>query len=667
MTKLVVLDHSLTGIGGHNYEQAVQVLLAAEQLGYEPVLATNRQFRRSDLLPAHWRLFPVFRDESFDCLSDYPLDMWGRRLESSHGAPCERVARKAEGETRGWARRWWGPTRHGRRIARFARSCAQFAQAVELGADDQVLMPTASLFDMLGLVRYLRTAGAMSAVRWHALFHYGYLAGREPDYAAQEDRTERVGRQLDYLVRTIPPGVLYLYGTTEKLARQYNRLGLVRFRVLPFPVDPCVWQGSSRGSADGPFRITCAGYLRREKGKMRAGQFVRSLWDDEIASGRLQLVAQTNKRQARRMLPARPKKSLVRALADLRCRGIRACSDGGGGSLGSERPPLPCTVPRQFKTNLAQTDRDPIVWLKHPLSREAYRDVIRQTDAAVFLHEGDAYYARCSGVLVDVLAAGVPVLVPAASWLSRQISESIYEHLDELPGAATVLRRMTADQLKWLTPRKPPAGSPGAPLDFGGHREATVCEAPVPAGASSLLVSFGWDEREEAGVYMRVRLEEQVGVSSVYGRASTIDLEPRRHGSRVSALLPLSDSAARVRLTFANAYCDLPTSIRDPALQFIAPPACGSLMHAAGKVGLIFTTVDQLPALIRNVREHYVHYRQSARRFAESWRPRHNARLIVQSLRDVEHADACASPGQERGDAACAGPTAPAYPIRRSA
>ena len=165
-------------------------------------------------------------------------------------------------------------------------------------------LPTASLFDLLGLARFLQaTPDALPGVVWHASFHYGFMEGREPDYEMQMESRLKIHRQLEYLLENLPADRVRFYGTTDKLVQQFNRLGLARFEVLPFPADGDVFQNSDRGRANRPFRITCAGYLRREKGKSHAGKFVQGIWKDELSTGRMQLVAQTNRRQVQRMLP----------------------------------------------------------------------------------------------------------------------------------------------------------------------------------------------------------------------------------------------------------------------------------------------------------------------------------------------------------------------------
>src|SRR5262245_14652597 len=64
MQKFVLVDHSLKDLGGHYYRYASCVLAAAERAGFQPVLATHRDFHEFDALPRTWTAHAVFRDKS---------------------------------------------------------------------------------------------------------------------------------------------------------------------------------------------------------------------------------------------------------------------------------------------------------------------------------------------------------------------------------------------------------------------------------------------------------------------------------------------------------------------------------------------------------------------------------------------------------------------------
>ena len=400
MARFVVLDHSLIGVGGHHYEQAVQILQAADRLGLEPVLAANMRFTQRQLLPPHWQVLTVFADESHDCLADYPLDTRG--LPLSTGGP-EAGTQPAERWPRvglDAVRQKWRSYQHRRRTERFAWGCAAIHAQIALQGGDHVFIPTTSLFDLLGLARSCKRTKASAKSCGMGCFTTASCRG------ASRSMPNKRRWNARSVVNSNTCCSISRAGDCDSMAPRKdwpsNTIAclLSEFEVLPFPVDAHALRGTELPATSRKLRLTCAGFLRREKGKVLASRFVEGLWSNELAAGHMQLVVQTNRRQALRMLPRN------------------------------------AVVPMDFKSALSDTDTDPIVWLRHPLTREAYIDLIRQSDMAVFLHEDRAYYTRCSGVLVEMLAGGVPVLVPAGSWLADQVSESIYEHLDGLRSTA---------------------------------------------------------------------------------------------------------------------------------------------------------------------------------------------------------------------------------------
>ena len=139
MTRFVVLDHSLTSVGGHHYEQAVQVLLAAERLGYEPVLATHRHFNQRDLLPSHWRVLPVFPDVSSTSLRPYPLDTQGRMLKLDDSTVACLHQKETAFKFVSIFQRRSERARYRRRIERFSEAISRVDAETRFGASDQVL------------------------------------------------------------------------------------------------------------------------------------------------------------------------------------------------------------------------------------------------------------------------------------------------------------------------------------------------------------------------------------------------------------------------------------------------------------------------------------------------------------------------------------------------
>ena len=64
-------------------------------------------------------------------------------------------------------------------------------------------------------------------------------------------------------------------------------------------------------------------------------------------------------------------------------------------------------------------------------------------------YEADNYYARSSGILVECLAAGIPVVVPSATWLSRQFIREVYRHQESLHQAMKSTEFFSDSEILW--------------------------------------------------------------------------------------------------------------------------------------------------------------------------------------------------------------------------
>jgi glycosyltransferase involved in cell wall biosynthesis len=75
------------------------------------------------------------------------------------------------------------------------------------------------------------------------------------------------------------------------------------------------------------------------------------------------------------------------------------------------------------------------------LDTETYHRWLSMADVGLFLYEPARYVARCSGVLLEMLARGIPVIVPDDCWLAHQVRMAgghrsigfIYQDRAEIP------------------------------------------------------------------------------------------------------------------------------------------------------------------------------------------------------------------------------------------
>lgn len=573
MTKFILIEHSLKDVGGHHYDYAVHILQAAERAGYDIVLATHRQFRHQAQLPRTWKVLPMFR---FDVYSKYAITSGSAR--NPIFVFNDRNLRSRNALVDWWnPRNWFEKRRYQckRRLESFASTCEQLFQVVRLKSGDIVFLSTVSEYELQGLAKFLRRAPDTARAHWHLQFHHDILDGLEPSREQQGRRLQDVRRLFEQTLGPIRGHSLTFHTTTAPLAAQYNRLGTETFSELPYPVNPEFCAPGRTRVANEPLQITCAGGMRREKGKHDMAALVSQLWKPYLASGRAQFRIQACKGSFRRLL------------ADQRQFGVDTRS-------GKERPPL--------------------LRIPHPLGLREYLRLHHTSDIGLFLYDSKRYYTRCSGILVEMLAAGVPVIVPAGCWLAEQIAEPTYRYLDQVRKEIPPVDRLGFSDVQWESPLA------GKVLSFGGS-SAVHGEVPVPRHAEALLVRFRHCGPVEPGGYVQIRAEqysaqhERLDVSE-----STLGYRADRH---VGTPFSLNDRTVRVRLAWKTAYEGGDFQLADLELGFLAGHEHENRIPLAA-VGLAAANQRMIPKLFAEMVTHYDHYRQTAESFAHEWFRQHS-------------------------------------------
>jgi hypothetical protein len=204
--------------------------------------------------------------------------------------------------------------------------------------------------------------------------------------------------------------------------------------------------------------------------------------------------------------------------------------------------------------------------------------------------------------------AGVPVLVPAGSWLAEQIEPHNQLWLDEC--AAT------------LAPLQ--AATDGSSLD-------------VPSGAGSLLLSFAWEVPAAPGRYLRVRVAsgEQVVATRILGARAG------GQGVRLLLAVPAGTTALSLRL---DAAWEPGAAAPARFLGWQASIAC----LPWGRVGLALAGPEQLPGCIEELLAQHAHYRAGAREQAAACGQLHSAARVVEALHAATITAGLPTAGRER-------------------
>jgi glycosyltransferase involved in cell wall biosynthesis len=621
MAKFIMLDHSLYGVGGHHYAYAANVLRAAEAMGHEIVLIAHAGFRPPADLPTSWRLIPAFTRDAYHGFSVFDGNEQSLRSMIS----LYPQAKSLGGRTWDWLQaniNWRNVSRtHRRRVRQrrknlrqtshvldqFVRECDEAFKLFDVCAGDTVFVPTLTEFDLKWIVMFLARRPNLSGTPWHLQFHFNFLEGREPEYSTQCEQLEAMRKHFAAQIAHVPDHRLLFYTTTRPLAAQYERLGVGPFQPLPYPVtsESSVRNAEpARVKAHRRFRLTCGGCVRPEKGYEWLNSAVADLWDDYFAPGRLQLVIQTDVKNLPLSLPRR------------------------------QRP--------QFVDDIARVESAdaPVVCVRGPLPADDYARLIQAADIGLFLYDSRRYYTRCSGVLLEMLSAGVPVIVPAGCWLSAQIAEEVSSHLDALLPSLSTVKHLSAAEAGWrpmsiASVRASGDQPPGIPtatkirdaVVFGGTDDVASCTLRLPVSATDLGLRLTWPDSSPPGVYVRLVSRQFDASGRSVATYSTI-LEQRADHQATPALVHLRGNAARVELILENAFNDS-TVVADVDLTFVA--ADGHC--AAGASGLIAADRGQLPELLADLTQNYAHYRQTATAFAKQLTWNHLPERTVAALK----------------------------------
>jgi hypothetical protein len=676
--RFVLIDQSIAGLAGHHHEYAVHVLRAARRAGYEPVLATNIAFAETgEKLP--WKTIPVYHHgywESegaprFDVIAAllrgvsnvrfrarfakrYSLAglLWSVRDNLTgfiglqmlrRGDPVgllplvvlavilktarflitlallpvallvflwrfalrllrfgrfpKSYARNLTADVRDagtfvhrlfeqrlvWMQ-WLQRRRH---RDGFRKDTATLLHTIGAGQGDVIFVPTISATEMAGLADLLAEGGTAAEAEWRLLFRRNLFPGRDLKGDLKDQHTLQVEQAFQESAAKLRGARVRFYTDTEELTRQYNQMNLFEFQTVPIPH---THQALEPRRGESPLRILYMGDARSEKGYHFIPDLIENLWDDYVASGKVEFHLQSNFN-----IPQGEPKAVI---ARQRLEALAAKAPGA------------------------------VRLYTDPFTSDEYRELLLSGDLNLLFYEPGNYFARSSGILVESLSAGIPVIAPAATWLTRQFREPVTEWQRLLPEQMIVVRERTAQQLRWRA-----HGNPDANQSEGGELLITTA-APtyswvrVPPGSSYLLMRLAAKERESGELRVYV---DQIDTfkASLPGAVERI-VETDEQG-RAVLLLPIHRQAVRLWLSLKPAKAGASERLKTVEIFFLAPRPG----HAAPPLSVIGSAYDdpgEIEWRLRELLDHHAHYAATARAFATGWRERHNAARLVEVL-----------------------------------
>lgn len=406
MTQLFILDHSLIRPGTHHYTQAIGFAGAAKRRGMVPIVAGHLRFDPGPW-PVGCEAVPTFRDWTYSGFSVCathrpgpplnPLDSQSRRLfgrdEASESTSSAGDAMTAMGRSgmrsslRSGLGEWlrlpmaWRHRRRGLRVTRsMIASLQRFFDAHPWQDGDQVLMPTVTEFDLVGVTEYLARTPRAQAIPWHFVFHFPLVIGPWMDDAVQRQRIETMRQHFKKLLGRLREGCVHLHATTDALIEQYRMLDVGPVDYAPAPAT--VWprcEIDKQVDEARPLRVLCAGGLREEKSQALLAGVIEDLAGDDFFGGRIAIWVQSKK--------------------------IESLREVGRGRDWYRADPLGQLPPASAR----------LVHVPHPLPVDGFARLMGIADVAMLPYDNSFYASVSSGVMGECLASGIPTVVTAGT------------------------------------------------------------------------------------------------------------------------------------------------------------------------------------------------------------------------------------------------------------
>jgi hypothetical protein len=482
---------------------------------------------------------------------------------------------------------WW---RQYQGLVAFHKDTERLLREVPAGRGDIVFIPTLSGVELMGLSELLkkRTPGPS----WHLLFRRDIYPGREAGYPAEEWRVQGLRNSILGSAPKWKGHDVRFYTDTDELTKQHNRLGTVRFQTVPIPHTHR--QIESQGREVRPLRCVYVGDARREKGYHWIPRIVEDLWTDYVATGRLTFHLQSN--------------------------------------FNVPQGEPEAVIAREQLEQLARRKAGAVELIKQPLTSEQYKKFLLGGDINLLLYDENNYYARSSGILVESLTAGMPVIVPAGSWLARQFLPAVYSWQTGLRDRSTIIRSYRLEDLRWQvhgSARTNPvvANQLNATQDgkaFTWIRINSVAgKQPAP---THMVIELHYSGAMNEGLLQ----VEQIDVhgNSLTGGPRLVEGDRER---RAVAWIDLDPRCSKAWLALGSASPSGSVSISDLRVDLVVAGE-----HPRSAVGVIYQSPSELPSLMRELIDHHDHYRATARDFAEGWNEYHNAARLVEILAETE-------------------------------
>jgi len=264
----------------------------------------------------------------------------------------------------------------------FKRDLERLLAITDASSGDQVLLNTAHARELLALHLVTRRLGPRRSPTFHMVFRHSLSQdGTLSEEAENSPHIRPYPTFLRLYTRWNPSDNIRFHTDTEELAAEYGALAPLGYGVLPIPIRAGLIVPTDR-SPQSPIRLVYTGEARDEKGFHWLPELIESLWAKYVQPGKVRFLIQATLTE-----PQFHPQSAV-AVEKL----------------------------RKFAPEHVE-----LRGLGNPLTSHEYYSLVSEADAMVLPYDCRSYYARSSGTLAEALASGCPAVVPARTWMARQL------------------------------------------------------------------------------------------------------------------------------------------------------------------------------------------------------------------------------------------------------
>lgn len=414
--RLIVIDDNVRNVGGHFFELATLLMQGARRAGYQTLLATHKCFDQQAELE-EVEVLPVFDTRRMvrwslgvDGQSTLRRDETGRNVGGSLPTRLQQAFSDSKAAL----------AKHPRQMLKQWKNAFKKVLAVTRPTDrDRLLINTGDDFVMLALCDALKEA-KLPPLSVDVIFHFALVDPQQPDAGG---RLSLIGSQVRNALDEVSQHDIRLHATTDALADQWRQTDVGKaIQAIPYPtrkpVQSAEWATSTEHSSSSeaateessaPIKAVLAGMPRAEKGSSQIRKLLQSIHSDHLSNGRFQVSMQMSRSRKRSLIPGILRSEFDLAISNPELKGAsQSCLE---------------------------------IITSH-LSTGAYHGWLNSADLGLFLYDPRRYFARCSGVLLEMMVRGVPVIVPDHCWLADQVRCAggdgsigfIYEHIEDIPG-----------------------------------------------------------------------------------------------------------------------------------------------------------------------------------------------------------------------------------------